>query len=88
MATGRLVTTAGAPRPGVLLQVADRLVPKGQLQTDKVGRFRVEGLAPAVKYTLEVVEKGKATARVFAGLTLKAAEVKDLGEIQAKAINE
>ena len=62
--------------------------PRGSSRQTRTGRFRVEGLAPAVKYTLEVVEKGKATARVFAGLTLKAAEVKDLGEIQAKAINE
>ncbi len=68
--TGRLVTVEGAPRPGALLQIADWIVPNAELQTDKDGRFRVEGLAPGVKYTLEVVEKGKPTARVFAGLTL------------------
>jgi RNA polymerase sigma factor (sigma-70 family) len=82
--TGRLVTAEGAARPGVLLQIPDRLLPNPALQTDREGRFHVEGLAPDVKYTLEVVEKGNAVGRVFTALMLKAGEEKDLGDVQAQ----
>jgi hypothetical protein len=85
--TGRLVRPGGMPQPGVLLQVADRMLPNTSFQTDKDGRFRVEGLAPGVKYTLEVVRKGKPTGQVFAGLTIKAAEARDLGDVVGKPNN-
>jgi hypothetical protein len=79
--TGRLVTAEGKPRAGVLLRVADRLLPGNGFQTDRDGRFRVEGLAPDVAYTMQAVEKGQPAATVFAGLKLKAAEARDLGDI-------
>ncbi|HLN30607.1 MAG TPA: hypothetical protein VK395_22900, partial [Gemmataceae bacterium] len=82
--SGRLVTAEGKPRAGVLLQVAGRLLPNAEFETDRDGRFRVEGLVRGAKYTLTVVEKGKPAAQVFTGLTLKAAEEKDLGDVQAK----
>jgi RNA polymerase sigma factor (sigma-70 family) len=79
--TGRLVRPDGTPQPGVLLQVADRMLPNPSFQTDKDGRFRVEGLAPGVKYTLQVVQNGRPASEVFAGLALKAAEARDLGDV-------
>ena len=79
--TGRLVGPDGKPRPGVLLQVDDRLLPGASLQTDKEGHFRVAGLAPGVKYTVQVIQNGQPVADVFAGLALKAAEVRDLGDV-------
>src|SRR5262249_8231932 len=82
--TGRLVTEDGKPQPGVLLQVADGVLPNAQFQTDKDGRFRIEGLAPGAAYSLDVVKNGKSAGRVFAGLVLKAGESKDLGDIQVK----
>jgi hypothetical protein len=69
------------PRPGLLLQADDRFLPGISLQTDKEGRFRVAGLAPGAKYTLHVVQNGQPGAEVFAGLALKAAETRDLGDI-------
>ncbi|HEV3117086.1 MAG TPA: carboxypeptidase-like regulatory domain-containing protein, partial [Gemmataceae bacterium] len=82
--TGRLVKEDGKPRPGVLLQIADRLLPNNDYQTDKDGRFRIEGLAPAAKYKLQVVQNGKPTAQLFAGLTLKSGESRNLGDMQIK----
>jgi RNA polymerase sigma factor (sigma-70 family) len=79
--TGRLVTAEGKPQAGVLLRIADWLLPNNGFQTDQDGRFRVEGLAPGVAYTLDVVQKGQRAAPVFTGLTAKAGETRDLGDI-------
>src|SRR5262249_17805600 len=80
--TGRLVGPDGKPRPGLLLTVEDRrFLPGASLQTDKEGRFRLAGLAPGVKYTLQLVQNGQPTASVFDGLALKAAETRDLGDV-------
>jgi RNA polymerase sigma factor (sigma-70 family) len=79
--TGRLVGPDGKPRSGLLLRAEDRFLPGTALQTDKDGRFRVAGLAPGVKYTLQVVQNGQPVAAVFDGLALKAAEVRDLGDV-------
>jgi RNA polymerase sigma factor (sigma-70 family) len=79
--TGRLVGPDGTPRAGLLLQGDDRLLPGTSLQTGKDGRFRVAGLAPGVAYSLNLVRNGQPTAAVFAGLTLKPAEVRDLGNV-------
>ncbi|HMF15113.1 MAG TPA: hypothetical protein VKE94_22515, partial [Gemmataceae bacterium] len=84
IAMGRLVTEGGKPRPDVVLQVADGVLPNAQFQTDKEGRFRIEGLAPGASYTLDVLHNGKSAGRAFAGLKLKAGENKDLGDIQVK----
>jgi hypothetical protein len=79
--TGRLVGKDGSPQPSRLLKIRDWLLPDTSFQTDKEGRFRIEGLAPQVKYSLDVIQNGKPTAAVFAGLTLKAAETRDLGNV-------
>jgi hypothetical protein len=79
--TGRLVGADGTPRPGLLLKGDNNFLPGTSLQADKEGRFRVAGLAPGAKYTLHVVQNGQPVAQVFAGLELKAAEVRDLGDV-------
>jgi RNA polymerase sigma factor (sigma-70 family) len=80
--TGRLVTAEGKPRAGVLLQVPGWLLSSNTLQTDKDGRFRVEGLVPGVAYTLDVMQNGQPAGHVFASLTLKAGETRDLGDVK------
>jgi RNA polymerase sigma factor (sigma-70 family) len=82
--SGRLVAAEGKPQVGALLQVAEGLLPNSQFQTDKDGRFRIEGLASGAKYTLEVVKNGKSAGRLFTGLAIKAGETKDVGDIQVK----
>ena len=84
--SGRLVTEDGKPQAAVLLQIADGALPNGAHQTDKDGRFRIEGLASGVKYTLDVMHNGKPAGRVFAGLAIKAGETKDLGDTQVKPV--
>jgi hypothetical protein len=79
--TGRLVTAEGKPQAGVLLRIADRLLPSNGFQTDGDGRFRIEGLAPGTAYTLDVVQKGQPAANVFSHLKLKAGEARDLGDV-------
>jgi hypothetical protein len=82
--TGRLVTEAGKPMAGVLLQIADWALPNSECQTDSEGRFRIEGLASGLKYTLQAVQNGKPIGQVFDGLTLKPGESRDLGDTQIK----
>jgi hypothetical protein len=74
----------GKPQEGVLLQIAHHMLPDTSFQTDQDGRFRVEGLAPGVGYTLEAVRNGKVTGSVFTSLTVTAGETKNLGDVQAK----
>jgi RNA polymerase sigma factor (sigma-70 family) len=80
--TGRLVTADGKPRAGVLLHVPGWLLSTDNLQTDRDGRFRVEGLVPGVAYTLEIIQNGNPVGQVFTGLTLKAGETRDLGNVK------
>ena len=84
--TGRLMTEDGKPQSGVLLRIVDGSLPNNDYQTDSDGRFRIEGLAPGVAYTLELVRNGKSTGRVFAGQKLAAGETKNLGDVQVKPI--
>ena len=84
--TGRLVTEDGKPQAAVLLQIADGALPNGAHQTDKDGRFRIEGLTSGVAYSLDVVKNGRPNGRVFASLAIKAGESKDLGDIQVKPL--
>jgi hypothetical protein len=86
--TGRVVDGGGKPQPGVLLSAEDpfqgRALPADRFQTDKEGRFRIEGLAPGVKYTIKMVRNGKDVGQVCDGLTIKAGESRDLGDVQMK----
>ena len=52
------------------------------IKTDASGRFRVEGLAPGLKYELQVLGNGGFFGAVFKGLTIKAGESRDLGDVK------
>jgi len=89
--TGRLVTEDGTPAPGVLLQVANRMLPDDsfqRFQTDQEGRFKVEGLAPDVPYTLEALRDGAVLDRVFTDLTVKSGETRVLGDFSMKSVKQ
>jgi hypothetical protein len=86
--TGRVVDGGGKPLSGVLLSAEDPFRGRPLLtdshQTDKEGRFRIEGLAPGVKYTIKMVRNGKDAGQVSEGLTIRAGETRDLGDVQLK----
>jgi RNA polymerase sigma factor (sigma-70 family) len=84
--TGRLVSADGKPQAGELLRVVDGPLHGGELQTDRDGRFRMEGLAPGRAYTLDVVRNGQPVGHVFAGLTLKAGQTRALGNVTLPSI--
>jgi RNA polymerase sigma factor (sigma-70 family) len=85
--TGRLVSAEGKPQAEELMWLADWLLPNSEFQTDRDGRFRVEGLVPGVAYTLDVVRNGKGLGHVFAGLNVKAGETRDLGDVRPEPIS-
>jgi RNA polymerase sigma factor (sigma-70 family) len=99
--TGRFVTTEGkplgeleifcptsgpVPSPGMRekLDVTAGSFPRGP-RTDKDGRFKIEGLAPGLKYHLGL-SRGMFFLRpegdVTKGVTVKAGETNDLGELK------
>jgi RNA polymerase sigma factor (sigma-70 family) len=95
-ATGRLVDAGGKPFSDVrILLVCPRLPAPGLqplaavARTDAEGRFRVEGLAPGLNYELQL-RRGEAKSETLLsagdavkGITARAGEVKDLGDIRA-----
>jgi hypothetical protein len=94
--TGRLVDGDGQPVAGVRLGwhypsvTAPGLPPPAEpFTTDAEGRFHVEGLAPGVKFEITVRADEK-NATVFSagealkGLSLKAGQNKDVGDIRVK----
>jgi hypothetical protein len=81
---GRLVSPNGMPQAGVQLRIVAWMLPDSYFQTDKKGRFRIEGLAPGVAYTLEAMRHDQAIGRVFTNLIVKSAETKHLGDIRTK----
>jgi hypothetical protein len=96
--TGRLVDADGQPRPGVsfliFLERPDdgsnsRYYPE-RVKADAGGRFRVVGLAGGQRY--QIIEAGKPpndnVAIVVTGLSVKAGETKDLGDVKAKPFQE
>src|SRR5262249_14101811 len=91
--TGRLVDEDGLPRPGW----GASYLHKGQLNinggvvydiqgTSKDGRFRMEGVIPGLKIGLNAGNgPGSPDQRLVPELTLKAGEVRDLGDLKRKA---
>jgi RNA polymerase sigma factor (sigma-70 family) len=97
--SGRVITRQGKPAVGGLINasrvestVPDGVIPvandEGSLprppRSDKDGRFRIDGLAPGLKYHL-LYEAGGYLLRIIgplgADLTVKAGETKDVGDL-------
>jgi hypothetical protein len=95
--TGRLIDASGRPLAGVGLGFAygaftppDQGTHPDSFETDKDGRFRVEGLVPEMKYTLGKVDAGlgHVTSAAFRDLTVKPGETRVLGDVQLGATHE
>ncbi len=89
--TGRLVDAAGQPRAGVTLgwfPNQKRRIEEGSgslpehPETDADGRFRLEGLAPGVKYESQILGNGAFLGAIFKDLSINAGETKDLGDLK------
>jgi hypothetical protein len=89
--TGRLVTATGDPftkgelRFGLGTRADDVMVgshPLRSIPYDKVGRFRVEGLIPGLKYHLMLLGGGLVQTEV----TVKTGETRDLGDVTVNPI--
>lgn len=94
--TGRLVRPDGKPMTNVFILsgpgVKEEITTTGTfargIQPDKEGKFRVEGLAPGLKYNLSVLKETgyplEITGKQIHDLPIKPGETKDLGDIQVK----
>jgi RNA polymerase sigma factor (sigma-70 family) len=98
--TGRYVDEDGRPKANATLMFLDFARKPGEgagndhgshpareFRSDAEGRFRIEGLAPGLKYSLAHMEEGrKLGGYVFKDLTVTSAESKDLGDLKSKPI--
>ena len=94
--TGRLVSPRGEPLAGLEVSCRLEAMRNGKslnttalfVQSDKDGRFRIEGLAASLTYRDFTVSKNHYVWDVAGGgpknLTLKAGETKDLGDLEVK----
>jgi hypothetical protein len=94
--SGRVVDRGGLPQAGALL-TCDRPILFGEdgakfdngaipsaIRTDKDGRFRIAGLVPGLKYTLTVRKDGRFAGRVAVDVSIRAGEVKELGDTKVE----
>jgi protocatechuate 3,4-dioxygenase beta subunit/5-hydroxyisourate hydrolase-like protein (transthyretin family) len=87
--TGRIVDDAGQPRAGLEL-TSDGIDHETGAMPDRVkidadGRFRVDGIVPGLKYTLQVWDGKTVVGSVGGGVVVAPGETKDLGDVEAKA---
>lgn len=87
---GRIIDRSGKPAPGLHLTSALRVskpedlkdsaasLPERYYTTDREGRFRVEGLAPGIKYSLIIASTRQELAT---DVKVGAGETKDLGDL-------
>jgi RNA polymerase sigma factor (sigma-70 family) len=85
-------TSGPMPAPGMHIKpdVTAGSFPRGP-RTDKDGKFRIEGLAPGLSYRLAVFRGMfflQPEGDVGKGVTLKAGETKDLGELKVQLPNQ
>jgi hypothetical protein len=99
--TGRLVDSKGKPYSGVLLRLRyparpnpGMVQPEKEFVTDRDGRFRVERLLPGLKHELTLRGETKeediefSVGETLKGLTAKAGEARELGDIPAKIVRK
>jgi protocatechuate 3,4-dioxygenase beta subunit len=92
--TGRVVDEDGLPRPAWIMSVIETEQLKGKdsfgvhgsplERTGKDGRFRIEGVIPGHNVGVYAGKNTTYFDPLVTGLTLKAGEVKDLGEVKVK----
>jgi BlaR1 peptidase M56 len=90
--TGRLIGDDGRPRAGVSIssdrpyEEGDSRFEKGSLpggtRTDQDGRFRLTGLVPGLKYSLNMWADEKIVGQPVRDVVIKAGETKDLGDVK------
>jgi hypothetical protein len=93
---GRLIDAEGRPRPGLQLSTlftpamrADRN--SGEftewIRTDPAGRFRIEGLVPGLRYSLNVMIESSISegSNIFKDMILEPGETKDLGDVREES---
>ena len=88
--TGKVVGADGKPAAGVTicaplvaskpedLTTGSVALPEAYYRTDAEGKFRIECLAPGIKYGIVVA---KTKGRLASNITVKAGETKDLGDL-------
>lgn len=88
--SGRIVNSDGKPRAKALIRgfapghgnrPGYGELPERHYWTDEQGHFRIEGLAPGLKYELEVIDNEKIVATKAKDLVLKAGETRELGDV-------
>lgn len=80
--TGRLVTAEGEPVTDANIYAGSR-----QGRPDKDGKFRIDGLAPGLKFGLNAIKSPyllQILSKNASDLTIKPGETKDLGDVQVK----
>jgi hypothetical protein len=97
--TGRLVGGDNTPRAGVTLwwrypslPSPNMLPPTREFQTDREGRFRIEGLMPGLKFEIVRLDDRKkpvplSTDGAVKDLTMKVGQTRDLGDVRVKGPN-
>jgi hypothetical protein len=89
--TGKLVGDGGLARAGVVL-TSDRPYEEGEsrfehgsiplgTRTDQDGRFRLFGLVPGLKYSLNAWGDGRIVGSVVKDMIVKAGETKNVGDV-------
>jgi beta-lactamase regulating signal transducer with metallopeptidase domain len=88
---GRVLLADGTPADAVILRsankknAADRCVlPSNSIATDSEGRFRIEGIAAGVDYSLAADKAEQSLGTVIEQFQVSAGETKDLGDLTIK----
>jgi RNA polymerase sigma factor (sigma-70 family) len=83
--TGRLVKPDGEPMTNVVVHAGSR-----GTRPDKDGKFRIDGLAPGLKYGLGVTREPyvlKVSGKGIEELTVRPGEIRDLGDVEVKPMD-
>jgi hypothetical protein len=94
--TGRLLNNAGEPlenssvtftweiMPADNVKLKMGFVHKSYYQTDKEGRFMIEGLVPGMNYNIVNLSASEIRGYVARLISVKSGETKDLGDVRLK----